>query len=158
MINYVLIGTLSAATLCILIMLILAIKDKNKLIDERKKGIVDQYILQANCEKTIKKIIDARKDDPTFSESMEHMYLEEMNNFFKSANSYIDNRDPIPITILSYKELRELLIVAELFIKKSEISERTNRTKINTRLSGELPFEITPYKLEFKEPIFEKTE
>ena len=148
MMDYILIVILIAFAIYLLFILFYTIKEKKTLTNERKKGIIDHYILLNNCENVIRKIINERKKDPHFSDEMEKIYLKEINNFIESANISLDYslHHHISRSITS-TNVFELLLLAEI-IKHSQLSK-------GMVMKGTLPFKITPKEIKFEDVQYE---
>ncbi len=107
-----------------ILMLVFAFREKNKLIREREQGIVDEHILLANFEKTIKRIKAMQDKGISFSDEVQKIYLEQINNFIGMTNKYIDiktNQGNIQLE----EHLFEKLMEQKLY-KKLIASHKTN--------------------------------
>ncbi len=147
------------ATLIILILfsistlslVFLVIKQKQKLIKDRKRGLIDQHILIANCEKTIKKIQAAGNNDPNFTREIEKIYFDGINSFISGANFSIDRKDvDESVRYGTYEKIFELTLLALLHIR------RLGQLKEGVILKGEIPFTINDTNIIFDDIKYEE--
>lgn len=122
---------------------------------DRVKGKLDKFTLLNNFEKTISKIKDLKKQDPSFSDDVQKIYLEQINNLIDSTNSYVDLKTKIKsneLKVENSEQFFEILFLAKLYNNRVEIHRQDLHKGMI--LPGKLPFIISADKIQFNKIEF----
>lgn len=83
--------------ICIIAMLIISIREKNKLIRNRENGIIDHYLVLQKNEELVSKILN----DKDKTDGQKELYYKMMYDFF----DFIDNKKELKLEdVINTKE------------------------------------------------------